>query len=136
MSFAALHIELLQEIEDKLNCHADYWGGQTQEIASENPFPRPAVFIEYPTLDFTGTKGVCGYSLYLPLRLHLVTDLYHVTTGTSGVTALFKLTDTLIQLLNEQEGVFKKAKLVSVAFDQNPGNMVEHIITIQIFINL
>lgn len=136
MTFAEFHSEFTTVLRATLNCHVDYWQGQTESLENENPFPRPAVFVEYPTVDFAGTKGPCGYSFYLPLRLHLVSDLYKVTTKQSGITTLFKLLDEVIALLNKRESeAFTKAKLLSVEFDRNPSNLIKHIVTIQVFIN-
>jgi len=55
--------------------HIDLWNRQVEFLEQENPFPRPAVFVEFGQVDWTQLKnGTLSWEGRGTVNLHIVTD--------------------------------------------------------------
>lgn len=126
-----LNIENLfkQHLNDFI--HVDYWNEQLANLEQENPFLRPAVFIEFGVVQWI-RQGKVKKTGIVPVVFHLVTDNYDIYSDREDMT------DSL-DLLERSENLLDNVTVPGTTpflhqgteTDHNHGNLIHHTLSYQ-----
>ena len=104
--------------------HVALWNHNVEFIDQESAWARPAVFVEFGTMDLTPVKAA-RFRCTGTLSLHIVTD-YDVNDDTSN----FGLTDAIIgAVVGYNDNQWRINDVQSIMTNHNHEDLVEEIVT-------
>lgn len=109
--------------------HVNIWNEQIANLQDEVQFLRPAIFIEFGTVEWTKVNQRSKTGI-VPIILHVVTDCYDVDADDQDMM------DSL-ELLNEVEEIFDGSAIegctpftgTTSQTDHNHGNLIENVLS-------
>lgn len=111
--------------------HVDLWNQNVEFIEQEAAWERPAVFVEFGTIDWSRTKA-SAMDTQAELRLHVVTD-WHGSAASDSETraeslAVFELLDEIRVAIEGLTGeTFDRMQLRSSLTNHNHEELLESI---------
>ena len=126
----------LESIEDdggRLIRHVDLWNRNVEFIEDEQPWPRPAVFIEFGEVSWSQYNGASrGFTGECPVTLHVVTDWKGSTAVGSPqrdeAVAMLDLSETICRAVQGLSGDgFRNMRLRSSIPNHDHEEIVESI---------
>jgi len=131
MILSEFYLILVNRLKDKVPAikHIDWWNDQFDNEEKENPFNRPAVFIEFLAADVT-TLGNRKQSWNQPFSLYIANDMLLETSSVEtaalrekAVTAHLDILDSIHYYLQNYNGKDQGVQFGSI---QQQGSPVSH----------
>jgi len=114
--------------------HIDLWNRNVEFLEDEQPWPRPAVFVEFGTVDWSpwNSGGTTGFTGMCTITLHVVTDWIGATSadseGMEKAVAAMDLSDRICAKLQGLCGnTYHNLRLLSSAPNHDHEELVESI---------
>lgn len=129
-------IDELQKVEGIE--HVDLWNSNVEFIEQESPWPRPAVFIEFPSIHWTPiARGKEYRATDAMVRLHVVVDWQGSASANSKdreeCLAVFDLCESIHrQLMGLQGETFQRLDLIQSDTTHNHEDIAEYIETYEV----
>ena len=124
--------EKLKKVSNGAIKHIDLWNHNVEFIELEEPFERPAVFVEFTPIQWNAIQNGVEYRAEPIVNLHVVTDWVGSTAADSEFREksleVFDLLEEIHQVLTCMEGAtFKEFDLVQSQTNHNHEDILENI---------
>ncbi|MDE6361332.1 MAG: hypothetical protein K2L39_08940 [Muribaculaceae bacterium] len=121
-------VAALKEVEYGAIKHIDLWNRDIEFIEQDEPWERPAVFIEFEPITWHDIVPAKEYRAEARVRLHIITDWMSAGEGVEAVGKYFDLPDKIHEAIAGLEGeTFKDFQLAESYTNHDHEDIVESI---------